>query len=207
MRDRPPPPDELPPEARELHRLLESVRFNLRASLEPEIYARLRRGGEAATPPVPRCRVQLPWAGAVALGAALALVILAGRDRPVRLDRCCWDLDGGGVADDGVVVVAGRGERIRSLRIYEDRDANRRWSAGDLLRLAPDGPAEAPGSLTAGLSTRQFCCLDYDAGGAADDGLFVLGMPPDRVFLAAVYEDRDGTHEVSAADFLRFVVR
>jgi hypothetical protein len=57
------------------------------------------------------------------------------------------------------------------------------------------------------LSTRQFCCLDYDAGGAADDGIFVLGAPPDRVFLAGVYEDRDGTGDVSAADLLRYVAR
>lgn len=206
--DRPPPPDELPLEAQELHRLLESVRFNPRASLEPEIYARLRRGDEAAEPPARPWRVQLPLAGAVALlGTALTVVLLAGRDRSVRIDHCCWDLDGGGVADDGVLVIAGRDERIRSLRIYEDTDGNGRWSDGDTPRLSPDGPAEPPGVLAAGLSTRQFCCLDYDAGGADDDGIFVLGTPPDRVFLAAVYEDRDGTGEVSAADILRYVVR
>lgn len=211
MPDRPPqPPEDFPSEARELHRRLESVRFSPRASLEPEIYARLRRQREGGTAKsvASRLRAQLPWAGAVALlGATLSLVVWAGREPSIRLDHCCWDLDGGGVADDGVLVTAGRGERIRSVTIYEDTDGNGRWSAGDVLRLSPGGPRETPGPLAAGLSTRQYCCLDYDAGGVADDGIFVLGTPPDRVLLAGVYEDRDGTGEVSAADVLRYVLR
>ncbi|MGH7672838.1 MAG: hypothetical protein ACREMC_08055, partial [Gemmatimonadales bacterium] len=158
--------------------------------------------------PVPRWRVQLPWAsGAALLGGALALVLWVARDPSVTLDRCCWDLDGGGEADDGVLVIAGPGERIRSLAIYEDRDGNGRWSPGDVARLSPGGPRPAPGPLASELWSGQYCCLDYDAGGADDDGIFVLGAPPDRVFLAGVYEDRDGTGEVSAADFLRYVVR
>lgn len=204
------PPEDVPAEARELHGRLESVRFNPRASLEPEIYARLRRQGEAgpAKPAASRLRAQLSWAGAVALaGATLSLVLWVGRDSSIKLDRCCWDLDGGGDADDGVLIFAARGEQIRSLRIYEDRDGNGRWSGGDLLRLSSGGPREPPGPLAAGLATRQHCCLDYDAGGVADDGIFVLGSPPDRVLLAGVYEDRDGTGEVSAADFLRYVTR
>ena len=32
----------------------------------------------------------------------------------------------------------------------------------------------------AGLVTIEHCCLDFDGGGPADDGLLVLGVPPDR---------------------------
>ncbi|MGH7538721.1 MAG: hypothetical protein ACREMF_08810 [Gemmatimonadales bacterium] len=208
MPDRLPSPDEVPPDALELHQRLDSIRFNPRASLEPEMYARLRREGETAMPAARWRWVHLPWASTAAvLGVLLALVFWSEHGGSVRLDRCCWDLDGGIAADDGVVVVARRGEEIRSLLIYEDRDGNGRWSVGDVSRLSSEGGRARTGSLAAGLVTQQVCCGDYDAGGAADDGIFVLGAPPDRVFLAGVYEDRDGTGEVSAADFLRYLVR
>lgn len=50
-------------------------------------------------------------------------------------------------------------------------------------------------------------CLDYDTGGYEDDGIFVVGVPPDRILLAAVYEDRDGSGTISAADLVRYVLR
>ncbi len=41
---------------------------------------------------------------------------------------------------------------------------------------------------TAGLVTREHCCVDFDGGGPADDGVLVIGVPPDRVLMAAIYE-------------------
>jgi hypothetical protein len=39
-----------------------------------------------------------------------------------------------------------------------------------------------------GLVTRERCCLDFDGGGPADDGLLVIGAPPDRIVMAAIFE-------------------
>jgi hypothetical protein len=48
--------------------------------------------------------------------------------------------------------------------------------------------------------TTQHCCLDFDGGGPADDGLLVIGVPPDRVMMAAIYERRSGTRGHRAPD-------
>ena len=46
--------------------------------------------------------------------------------------------------------------------------------------------------LTAeGLVTTRHCCIDLDGGGPSDDALLVIGVPPDRVVMAAIYEERD----------------
>jgi hypothetical protein len=49
--------------------------------------------------------------------------------------------------------------------------------------------------------TIEHCCLDFDGGGPADDGLVVIGVPPDRVVMAAIYERPDGADEASATGF------
>jgi hypothetical protein len=36
--------------------------------------------------------------------------------------------------------------------------------------------------------TREHCCVDFDGGGPADDGVLIIGVPPDRVLMAAIYE-------------------
>jgi hypothetical protein len=51
----------------------------------------------------------------------------------------------------------------------------------------------------AGLVTIEHCCLDFDGGGPADDGLVVLGVPPDRVVMAAIYERPAGEGHRPAA--------
>ena len=43
-----------------------------------------------------------------------------------------------------------------------------------------------------GLVTTEHCCLDFDGGGPSDDALLVIGVPPDRVMMAAIYERRPG---------------
>lgn len=198
-----PEQDGLPEEARDLDRALRGIRFRPRASLGPEILGRARR--EAAPPgrrPGPRA-IGLGLA-ALALGAALAVVAPWRGVSGGAIDRCCLDLDGGGEPDDGVVIVVGRGGRVARLTIYEDRDHDGRRSRGDPDRYRSGDGSRAATPLPHGLVTLARCCADYDRGGLDDDGILVVGAPPDRVFLAMIYEDRDGDGVVSATDVVRY---
>ena len=121
------------------------------------------------------------------------------------LDRCCVDLDGGGLKDDGIRVLARADETVVEVTIYEDRDGDGGLSPGDPVRLTPGTDGRARGPLPSGTITIDLCCEDYDAGGPADDGLFLINVPPDRILLAALYEDRDGSGHASAADRIRYL--
>ena len=59
------------------------------------------------------------------------------------------------------------------------------------------------GAAAPGLVTIERCCLDFDGGGPSDDGLLVIGVPPDRVVMAAIYERPAGTAAGAAAAPLR----
>ncbi len=186
------PDPEVPPDLEELDRSLRGIGFHPRASLGPEIVGRLRRG-ERSRDAVPS------WRGRPALAAVAASIILVlgaavalRGDAAVVVDRCCYDLDGGADADDGVVLVAERDAKVRQLRIYEDRDDSRTFTAGDLVRLDRGESPSMHETSAAGLVTFEHCCLDFDGGGPADDGLIVLGVPPDRVVMAAIYERTGG---------------
>ena len=177
-----------PPELEKLDRELERVRFEPRPSLGPEIVARIRRG---ETPPVYPAR----WhrrALAAALGAVAALALgttmLTRSPGSVLVDRCCYDLDGGGEADDGVILLAQRDAAVERLRVYEDLDGSKKFSPGDLVRLDRGAQPSFTGDLSPTLITTQHCCLDFDGGGPPDDALLVIGVPPDRVMMAAIYE-------------------
>lgn len=180
--------DDLPPDMEDLDRALRVVRFAPRESFGPELAGRVRRG-ERSKGAAPFRRI--PPGLRMALGVGAVILVLVEGDRggaEVTVDRCCYDLDGGGVADDGVVLVAERDARVHRLRVYEDRDGSRAFSEADLVRLDRGGaPAIRP--LPAGeLVTIERCCLDFDGGGRDDDALLVLGIPPDRVVMAAIYE-------------------
>ena len=183
-----PPPEDL----RHLDRALGGIRFEPRASLGPEI---ARRAREAAEPGGgrrgPRYRLAA-LAAAVLAAAAVALGPHAGATPHVSVDRCCYDLDGGGDQDDGVLIEAERDDRVHRLRLYEDRDRTRSFSDGDLLRLDRGAEPALHGAGAPGMVTIEQCCLDFDGGGPSDDGLLVIGVPPDRVVMAAIYERRDG---------------
>jgi hypothetical protein len=182
----------MPDDLRELDRKLRSVRFGPRASLGPELLGRLRRGDQpsGAGPGGYRRHLATAAVAVLAVGGAFALSNfgpLAGWNA-VTVDRCCYDLDGGGEADDGVLILAERDAQVHRLRIYEDLDGSRTFTAGDLVRL---DRGEKPAILSAGGSgvvTIERCCLDFDGGGPDDDGLLVIGVPPDRVLMAAIYE-------------------
>jgi hypothetical protein len=190
--------DDVPPELRELDHALRGVSFEPRASLGPEILGRLRRG-EDSTGAVPSRRWPVTL---VAIAAALVVVtvgVLTLREpASVTVDRCCYDLDGGGEADDGVVVLAERDARVHQLRIYEDLDGSGAFTDGDLVRLERGGRPAMHRAATAGLVTIEHCCLDFDGGGPADDGLVVIGVPPDRVVMAAIYERPPGSGDEGA---------
>jgi len=182
-------------DSRELDQLLSQVRFRPRPSLEAELLGRWGRG-DRPSPAPDRHRSSLVWLG---LSLLLSLLMYALWSQVTRLhlsrtiDRCCQDLDGGGRADDGLLVLSRNGEQVRRLTIYEDRDGSRSFSAADTVRFARDGVPTMLGPMADGLKTQEFCCLDYDGGGLSDDALLVLGRPPDRIVMAAIYEHRAGT--------------
>ena len=184
-----------PEPLRDLDRSLDGIRFEPRASLGPEIVRRAREAPAPAARPPSRHRFPLAGlAAAATVAAAFALGPVVpfglGGDR-VTIDRCCYDLDGGGEEDDGVLIEAERDDRVHRLRVYEDLDGSRSWSDGDLLRLDRGAEPAVHGSETAAdLVTIERCCLDFDGGGPSDDGLLVIGVPPDRVVMAAIYERR-----------------
>ncbi|MBK7786145.1 MAG: hypothetical protein IPJ57_16850 [Gemmatimonadetes bacterium] len=180
------PPEDL----RDLDRLLRGVRFEPRASLGPEIAGRWRQG-ERPGRGTPHVRRWIGIAAAVAMvGLGLFIFWLAALQplRAYAIDHCCQDLDGGGDADDGLMVVARRGTEVRRLAIYEDRDGSRTFTPGDAIRFDRTGRPVVTAPLLPGIITTEFCCLDYDGGGPSDDALVVMGLPPDRISMAAIYE-------------------
>jgi hypothetical protein len=189
--------DRLPPDLEQLDRALRGVAFRPRASLGPEVLGRLRRGerSKGAVPPRRRRPVLAAIAAGLVLVSAAALALRSGA---VEVDRCCYDLDGGGEADDGVLIRAERDARVHRLRVYEDRDGSRGFSAADLIRFDRRGEPSIQGSPAQGLITIERCCLDFDGGGPADDGLLVIGVPPDRVVMAAIYERPAGSGNEAA---------
>ncbi len=186
---------ELPDDLRDLDRALRAARFEPRASLGPEIAGRARRPAEGIAHFRRRSR---PVLAALATAAALAAAVFAlgpysaRHSQRVTVDRCCYDLDGGGVPDDGVLIEAQRDDRVHRLRVYEDRDRSGTYTSADLLRLDRGREPAVHGPGVGGLVTIERCCLDFDGGGPSDDGLLVIGIPPDRVVMAAIYERREG---------------
>ena len=181
----------VPDELRALDAALRSARFEPRASFGPELLGRMRRGEQPAGPspsPAHRWRWGAGIAAALVLTAASA-ALLWHRRAYVTIDRCCFDLDGGITGDDGVVVRRHPGDPVAQLIVYEDRDHSHSFTPADVVRFAR-GPhpvvTNLPPEQT--LATTWHCCADYDGDGPADDGVMVVGVPPDRVTMVALYE-------------------
>jgi len=183
--------DELPPHLAQVDRLLHRARFEPRESLGPELAGRLRRGESPAVTPRHPGILRAGLAAGILGLAAGGWLVAARPPATVTIDRCCFDLDGGGYADDGVLVVARRGQRVERLWVYEDADGSGGWSSGDRLRFERGAAPIVTGPPAAGVVATQ-CCLDWDGGGAADDGLMVVRSSPDRVVMAAIYETGRG---------------
>ena len=187
---------EMPDDLRDLDRKLRSVRFGPRASFGPELLGRLRRGDPPSGGGRGYLRRHLAAAAVAVLtaGGALALANLGSLTgtNAVTVDRCCYDLDGGGDADDGVLILAQRNARVHRLRVYEDLDGSQSFTPADLVRLDRGAEPAVHGLAGDGIVTIERCCLDFDGGGPDDDGLLVIGVPPDRVLMAAIYETGAG---------------
>ena len=181
------PPEDL----KELDRLLRQMRFEPRASLGAEIAGRWRHGEQPVAPGriTPRLALSLA-AAALLIGLGLfTFWLLALRPRgAVTVDRCCQDFDGGGDADDGLLIVSRNGTTVQRLMIYEDRDGSRSYTPMDRVRFERRGLPVVQGPMTGDHRTIQLCCLDYDGGGPSDDALLIVGRPPDLITMAAIYE-------------------
>lgn len=175
------------PDNRDLERLLESVRFEPRASLGAEVVGRFQRGERPTPPPPSRFRF-LAVGMLVGVGVLGSWALLERRGGAMTVDRCCQDLDGGGAADDGLLVVSRKGTTVKRLAIYEDLDGSRSFTPADRLRFDRGGDLALARPISPAEATREFCCLDYDGGGAHDDALVVVGVAPDRISMAAIYE-------------------
>jgi hypothetical protein len=101
----------------------------------PDISPRTQSfGARFATP-------QLAWTMTAAL-AVVATALAVGRGNgamatavgPGRQDVCCWDLDGGGPSDDGVMTISREGEMLDCVVLYDDLDRSRSFSYGDAVR-------------------------------------------------------------------------
>lgn len=172
----------------EVEALLAQVRFEPRASLGPEITGRARRG---EAPKLPPRRRPVGLLLAAAGMAALLLWMVVPRGALATVDHCCEDLDGGGDADDGLVVVS-RGDRdVARLQIYEDKDQSGSFTPGDPVRFEQSGRMALPRDPVRAESARRFCCVDYDGGGKSDDALLVVGVAPDLITMATVFEVPD----------------
>jgi hypothetical protein len=107
------------------------------------------------------------------------------------VDRCCQDLDGGGLPDDGLLVVADASDQVERLMVYEDRDLSGSFSTGDSLRFARRGSLDTIGVPGPGLITSEFCCGDYDGDGPSDDALVIIHGRA-GIAMAAIYEHGHG---------------
>lgn len=58
-------------------------------------------------------------------------------------DVCCFNLDGGDHADDGMLTVSRPGEVVDCVLLYEDRAGLKRFAQRDPLRFAGSGPSAA----------------------------------------------------------------
>ena len=178
----------VPDDLRQLEGTLRQVRFEPRASFGVELEGRVRRGEQ----PVlggPRIRVLLLRPLLAALAGLFTLWVLAPEGR-ITIDLCCYDLDGGGVADDGARIIGERDGRVFRLSLYEDRDGSGSLTSSDIVRYDRKGTPVAEQRAAPGQNTINQCCHDLDGGGPADDGLVVLVTPPDRVHTAAIYQLR-----------------
>ena len=175
----------------DLDRLLRSVQFEPRASLGAELAGRLQRGERVLESRASSFRLALGGLGVLlllTLGLFVFWLMVLRPLHPFTVDRCCQDLDGGGSQDDGLLVVSEAGRTVERLEIYEDLDGSRSLTPGDRIRFLRSGALSLAGPIGDGARTVEFCCLDYDGGGPSYDALLVVGRPPDRISMAAIYE-------------------
>jgi hypothetical protein len=153
-------------------------------------------------------------AGGIGLAAAVAAAVIGirtvgqggapGGETKVQ-DLCCWDLDGGGPGDDGIVTITLPGEHVVGVTVYEDRNGSGSLTEQDPIRFATPDSLGGGGNVPAGapLEMHDVCCADYDRGGPADDGVLTESRA-DVVVQVALYEDEDASHTFTKGDRVRW---
>ncbi len=130
-------------EARSARRLLELLDAPVDAE---EAWRRIEARHAMLHPPARATKgaggSRLAWAVA-ALFAVATLTLAADRVRGTsrvleggagHRDICCWDLDGGGRSDDGVMTRSSAGELLDCVVLYDDLDRSRSFTSGDAVR-------------------------------------------------------------------------
>ncbi len=114
--------------------------------------ARLGASSRAAPQSQAPVSTWLAWALA-AMFAIVALTLAVDRVRDPspaiasaggRQDICCWDLDGGGRSDDGVMTLSSEGELLDCVVLYDDLDRSRSFTGGDAVRYVSRPESCAP---------------------------------------------------------------
>lgn len=70
-------------------------------------------------------------------------------------DICCWDLDGGGRSDDGVMTLSSAGELLDCVVLYDDVDRSKSFTDGDAIRYVSRPESCAPLAALAPHSPHQ----------------------------------------------------
>lgn len=73
-------------------------------------------------------------------GEGLLRWLAAWNGARVARDVCCVDLDGGGLADDGLYTLSGPDEQVAMVILYEDRDGRGALSATSVVRYVGRSP-------------------------------------------------------------------
>lgn len=77
---------------------------------------------------------------AVVVGfTGIALPASSSAEEVKIVDKCCFDLDGGGERDDGIFVISRGGTEILVAIIYEDPDRDKNFDARDIVRAVAVG--------------------------------------------------------------------
>lgn len=112
----------------------------------------LRAFMPAPAPRHPRRRRGIGLALATLVAAAAAVLLWMGATPTTHAsasgvyrmhDVCCFNLDGGEHADDGMLTVSRAGEVVDCVLLYEDRAGIKRFAQRDPLRFAGGEPAAA----------------------------------------------------------------
>jgi hypothetical protein len=70
-------------------------------------------------------------------------------------DVCCFNLDGGGSRDDGMLTVSRAGQVVECVVVYEDQAGTRSFSRRDPLRFISETPGCEPGAVLTTVATNE----------------------------------------------------
>ena len=121
-------------------------------TLDARASSLLRAFTPGRTPRASRHRRGIGFALATLVSAAAAIALWMGASPTTHAtasgvyrlhDVCCFNLDGGEHADDGMLTVSRAGEVVDCVLLYEDRAGTKRFAQRDPLRFAGGEAAAA----------------------------------------------------------------